>query len=61
VPGRPWGEVELSGLGAYASWTSPAGLPRTLAILIRATEVALFERAVDAAAPVLDSFEIHTS
>jgi hypothetical protein len=35
------------------------GSARTLAILITAPEAALFERAVEAAAPILDSFEFH--
>jgi hypothetical protein len=38
----------------------PGGSARTLAILITAPEAALFERAIEAVAPVLDSLEFHT-
>jgi hypothetical protein len=61
VPGRgAWGGVELGRLGRLYVLDLPGGSARTLAILITAPEPALFERAVEAAAPVLDSFEFHT-
>jgi hypothetical protein len=59
VPGRPWGGVELGGLGRLYVLDLPGGSARTLAILITAPDAALFERAVETAAPVLDSFEFH--
>jgi hypothetical protein len=62
VPGRGgWGGVEPGGLGRLYVLDLPGGSARTLAILITAPEAGLFERAVDAAAPVLDSFRIHSS
>jgi hypothetical protein len=61
VPGRgAWGGVGLGDLGRLYVLDLPGGFARTLAILINAPEGALFERAVEAAAPVLDSFEFHT-
>jgi hypothetical protein len=61
VPGRgAWGGVGLGRLGRLYVLDLPGGSARTLAILITAPEGALFERAVEAAAPVLDSFEFHT-
>jgi hypothetical protein len=61
VPGRGgWGGVELGVLGRFYVLDLPGGSARTIAISITAREVALFERAVEAAAPVLDSFEFHT-
>jgi hypothetical protein len=60
VPGRPWGGVGLGDLGRLYVLDLPGGSARTLAILITAPEAAVFERAVEAAAPVLDSFEFHT-
>jgi hypothetical protein len=60
VPGRgAWGGVGLGDLGRLYVLDLPGGSARTLAILINAPEGALFERAVEAAAPVLDSFEFH--
>lgn len=58
VPGRgAWGGVGLGDLGRLYVLDLPGGSARTLAILITAPEAALFELAVEAAAPVLDSFE----
>jgi hypothetical protein len=58
VPGRgSWGGVELGGLGRVYLLDIPGGSARTLAIVITAPDEALFERAVETAAPVLDSFE----
>jgi hypothetical protein len=60
VPGRgAWGGVGRGDLGRLYVVDLPGGSARTLAILITAPEGALFERAVEAAAPVLDSFEFH--
>jgi hypothetical protein len=60
VPGRgSWGGVELGGLGRLYVLDLPGGSARTLAIWITAPDVALFERAVETAAPVLNSFEFH--
>lgn len=61
VPGRgAWGGVGPGRLGRLYVLDLPGGSARTLAILITAPEAALFERAVEAAAPVLDSLEFHT-
>jgi hypothetical protein len=61
VPGRgAWGGVGPASLGRLYVLDLPGGSARTLAILITAPEAASFERAVEAAAPVLDSFEFHT-
>lgn len=61
VPGRgAWGGVGLGVLGRLYVLDLPGGSARTLAILITAPDASLFERAVEAAAPVLDSFEFHT-
>ena len=61
VPGRgAWGDVELGDLGRLYVLDLPGGSARTLAIWITAPEGALFEQAVEAAAPILDSFEFHT-
>jgi hypothetical protein len=61
VPGRgAWGGVELGGLGRLYVLDLPGGSARTLAILITAPDAALFEQAVETAAPLLDSFEFHT-
>jgi hypothetical protein len=60
VPGRgAWGGVGPAGLGRLYVLDLPGGSARTLAILIKAPEAASFERAVEAAAPVLESFEFH--
>ena len=61
VPGRgAWGGVELGRLGRLYVLDLPGGSARTLAILITAPDASLFKRAVEAAAPVLNSFEFHT-
>jgi hypothetical protein len=60
VPGRgAWGGVGPASLGRLYVLNLPGGSARTLAILITAPEAASFERAVEAAAPVLESFEFH--
>lgn len=60
VPGRgAWGGVEPGDVGRLYVLDLPGGSARTLAIKITAPQGALFERAVEAAAPVLDSFEFH--
>jgi WD40 repeat protein len=59
VPGRPWGSVGLGDLGRLYLLDLPGGSARTLAILITAPDAAVFEQALDTAAPVLDSFEFH--
>ena len=61
VPGRgAWGGVGLGDLGRLYVLDLPGGSARALAIWITAPEAALFERALDTAPPVLDSFEFHT-
>ena len=61
VPGRgAWGGVEPGGLGRLYVLDLPGGSARTLAIWITAPDAALFEQAVEMAAPVLDSFEFRT-
>jgi hypothetical protein len=61
VPGRgAWGGVEPGGLGRLYVLDLPGGSARTLAILISAPDAALFERAVETAAPILESFQFHT-
>jgi hypothetical protein len=61
VPGRgAWGGLGRGALGRLYVLDLPGGSARTLAIWITAPEAALFERALDAAPPVLDSFEFHT-
>jgi hypothetical protein len=60
VAGREaWGDISHGDLGRLYVLDLPGGFARALAIWIRAPEAA-FERAVEAAAPVLDSFEFHT-
>ena len=60
VSGREsWGSVELNRRGRLYVLDLPGGSARALAIWITAPE-ASFERAVEAAAPVLESFEFHT-
>jgi hypothetical protein len=59
VPGRPWGGVGPGDLGRLYVLDLPGGSARTLAILIKAPNAASFQQALDAAAPVLDSFEFH--
>jgi hypothetical protein len=58
VPGRPWGSLEPGRLGRLYVLDLPGGSARALAIWITAPEAA-FDRAVEAAAPVVDSFEFH--
>jgi dipeptidyl aminopeptidase/acylaminoacyl peptidase len=53
------GRVSHGTLGRLHVLDLPGGSARALAILITAREAA-FERAVEAAAPVVDSFEFHT-
>jgi hypothetical protein len=61
VPGwnGGWGTIAPGQLGRLYVLNLPGGSARTLAILIIAPEAA-FERAVEAAAPVVDSFEFRT-
>jgi WD40-like Beta Propeller Repeat len=59
VPGRPWASVGPGDLGRLYVLDLPGGSARTLAIWITAPDTAVFEQAVDTAAPVLDSFEFH--
>jgi len=60
VPGRAaWGDLQPGALGRLYLLDLPGGSARTLAIWITAPDAALFERALDAAPPVLDSFEFH--
>ena len=54
-----WGTMGRGELGRLYVLDLPGGSARALAILITAPEAA-FERAVEAAAPVVDSFEFHT-
>jgi hypothetical protein len=59
VPGRPWANVGLGELGRLYVLGLPGGSARTLAIWITAPDAGVFEQALDATAPVLDSFEFH--
>ena len=61
VPGKPWGSVGLGDLGRLFVLDLPGGSARTLAIWITAPDAAVFQQALDAAAPVLDSFEFHAT
>ena len=54
-----WGTMGHGELGRLYVLDLPGGSARTLVIMITASEAA-FERAVQAAAPVVDSFEFHT-
>ena len=54
-----WGTMGHGELGRLYVLDLPGGSARTLVIMIEASE-ADFERAVEAAAPVVDSFEFHT-
>jgi hypothetical protein len=54
-----WGTMGRGNLGRLYILDLPGGSARTLVIMITAPEAA-FERAVEAAAPVVDSFEFHT-
>jgi hypothetical protein len=61
VPGRgSWGGIGHGDLGRLYVLDLPGGSARTLAILISAPDEALFELALETAAPVLDSLEFHT-
>jgi hypothetical protein len=61
VPGREaWGDFGVGDLGRLYVLDLPGGSARTLAILITAPDGRFFEQAVEAAAPVLDSFQFHT-
>lgn len=61
VPGREaaWGGVEPGGLGRLYILDLPGGSARTLAIWLKVSSGGSFARAVEAAAPVLESFEFH--
>jgi hypothetical protein len=54
-----WGTIGHGSLGRLYVLDLPGGSARALVIMIEAPE-ADFERAVEAAAPVVDSFEFHT-
>ena len=54
-----WGTMGHGKLGRLYVLDLPGGSARTLVIMIEASEAA-FERAVEAAAPVVESFEFHT-
>ena len=54
-----WGVIDHGELGRLYVLDLPGGSARALVIMITAPE-ADFERAVEAAAPVVDSFEFHT-
>jgi hypothetical protein len=54
-----WGTMGPAELGRLYVLDLPGGSARTLVIMITASEAA-FERAVEAAAPVVESFEFHT-
>jgi hypothetical protein len=54
-----WGTMGHGELGRLYILDLPGGSARTLVIMITASEAA-FEQAVQAAAPVVDSFEFHT-
>jgi hypothetical protein len=56
VPGRPWGDIENGERMRLYVLHMTGGFARSLVIMVSAPESA-FEQAVDAAAPVLDSFE----
>jgi hypothetical protein len=58
VPGRPWGDIENGERMRLYVLPMTGGFARSLVIMITAPEAA-FERTVEAAAPVLDSFEFH--
>jgi hypothetical protein len=53
-----WGTMGPAELGRLYVLDLPGGSARTLVIMINASEAA-FERAVEAAAPVVESFEFH--
>jgi hypothetical protein len=54
-----WGVIVHGELGRLYVLDLPGGSARALVIMITAPEAA-FERTVEAAAPVVDSFEFHT-
>jgi hypothetical protein len=54
-----WGTMGHGELGRLYILDLPGGSARTLVIMITASEAA-FDRAVKAAAPVVESFEFHT-
>ncbi|HZB78529.1 MAG TPA: hypothetical protein VE522_01615 [Actinomycetota bacterium] len=57
--GDAWGLIDRGELGRLYVLDLPGGSARALVIMITAPEAA-FEQAVQAAAPVVDSFEFHT-
>jgi hypothetical protein len=59
VPGRPWASAGPGDLGRLFVLDLPGGSARTLGIWITAPDAAVFEQAVETAAPILDSFEFH--
>jgi hypothetical protein len=54
-----WGDIDHGDRGRLYVLELPGGSARALAIMITAPEAA-FDRAVEAAAPVVESFEFHT-
>lgn len=58
VPGRPWGDIENGQRTRLYVLHMTGGFARSLVIMITAPETA-FKQTVEAAAPVLDSFEFH--
>ena len=59
VYGRPWGDIGPGDRGRLYVLDLPGGYARALTIMITAPEAA-FERAVEAAETIVDSFEFHT-
>lgn len=61
VAGREpaWGGIDPGDRGRFYVLDVPGGFARALVIMITAPE-SVFERVVEAAAPVVDSFEFHT-
>ena len=58
VPGRPWGDIENGERMRLYVLPMTGRFARSLVIMITAPETA-FEQTVEAATPVLDSFEFH--
>lgn len=58
VPGRPWGDIENGQRTRLYVLHMTGRFARSLVIMITAPETA-FERTVEAATPVIDSFEFH--
>jgi hypothetical protein len=58
VPGRPWGDIESGERMRLYVLHMTGGFARSLVIMISAPATA-FKQTVEAAAPVLDSFEFH--